>query len=249
VKKKKGAFMTNVLQTPRRRGHLRLFLISLAILVAGLAVFLFAVQMEATTTATGTVIARDMTELRAPVPGLVEMERSEKNRRNKIEPGDEVSGGQTLAVVKPSEWWRGGPTIIKAPETDSLWLVAAVDVSHGEGVTAGQRLLTLVPLEPQTRRPRELLARLSISEEHAIEVQPGQQLRVTSNLYNERIHGKFSAVVERIEPMAVVGEDGKRRYTILAVLDDPPGPLLLGSSVKAEIILGRKRVYRIILEH
>ena len=241
--------MSNVLRTPRRRGHLRLFLISLAIFVTGLAVFLFAVQMEATTTATGTVTARDILEVRAPMTGLVDMERSEKNPRHRIEVGDEVNGGQVLAVVEPEDWWRGGPRIIKAPESEPLWRVAAVDVAHGEGVAAGKRLMTLVPLDPQTRRPRELLGRLFIREEHAIEVEPGQQLHVSSTLYNERIHGKFSAIIERIEPMAVAGEDGKRHYMILAVLHDPPGPLLLGSGLKAEIVLGRKRVYRIILEH
>ena len=72
---------------------------------------------------------------------------------------------------------------------------------------------------------------------------------VTSNLFNERTHEKLEATVECIEPLAAVGDDGKRRFTVVAVLEPTSDRLLLGSSVKAEIMLGKKRVYRIILEH
>src|SRR5262245_24301627 len=228
--------------TPRRIGHLRIFLVSLGMLVVGLAVFLFAVRMETTAAGRGVVTARGQVEIRAPVAGVVEVGRTEKDRFYSLEPGDEVQAGQVLATVKP------GATV-QAPAEEPLWLVAGVDVSRGQGVEAGQRLLTLVPLDPKTHRPRQLLGRLEVGEEHVIEVRPGQTVRVWSNLYNERVHGKFSAVVERVEPLAVVGEDGKRRFHVIAVLEDPPGPLLLGSGLSAEIVLGKKPVYRIILEH
>lgn len=234
--------MVSASPLPRRFGHLRIFLVSLGVLVLGLAVFLFAVRMETTATAHGVVTARGQFEVRAPVAGVVEVGRWEKERFVKLESGDKVRGGETIVTIQ-------GAMTINAPADAPLWLGAGVHISQGQAVEAGQRLLTLVPLDLQTHQPRELLGRLEVGEEHIIEVQAGQTVRVSSNLYNERIHGKFSAVVERIEPLGFLAEDGKRRFHVVVALEDPPGPLLLGSGLKAEIVLGRKQVYRIILEH
>ena len=49
--------------------------------------------------------------------------------------------------------------------------------------------------------------------------------------------------------MVWLGENGKRTYRVVAVVKETPLKLLLGSSVKAEIVIGKKRVWRIILEH
>jgi hypothetical protein len=229
--------------------HLRVFLVSLAILLLGVGVFVFGVSMESTATANGWVTARGTREVRAPGNGLVGLAPRDPPTAD-LSPGDVIGPGAVLATVRPAEGTQGmNPVTVSAPVTDGLWLIAKVDVVTGQAVQAGQPLMTLVPVDARTRRPRELLARLEVSEEHVVEVKEGQKVRLSSNLYNERVHGTFSAVVERIEPMAEAGRDGKRRFHVLAVLEASDRPLLLGSGLKAEIVLGRKPVYRIILEH
>src|SRR5262249_40436911 len=155
--------------TPKRARHLRVFLVSLAVLLLGLGVFVFGVSMESTSTANGWVIADGTVEVRAPRAGLVDMPRTEA--------GLEVLGDAVIATVRPASWWQGpAPVALQAPKTAPLWLVSSVNVSHGQAVEAGQLLLTLVPLEPQTRRPPRLLAHLEVSEEHIIEVRLGQEV-------------------------------------------------------------------------
>jgi hypothetical protein len=240
--------MTSVPAAPKGTRHLRVFLVSLAILLLGLGVFVFGVSMESTATADGWVTARGLREVRAPGNGLVSL--ASRNSAGDLSPGDFVKPGVALATLRPPEGVPGrGPVTVAAPATEGLWLVATVDVVPGQAVQAGQKLMTLVPVDEKTRQPRQLLARLEVSEEHIAEVKKDQKVRLSSNLYNERVHGKFSAVVERIDPMAEPGPDGKRRFQVLAVLERSDRPLLLGSGLKAEILLGPKPVYRIILEH
>src|SRR5437867_8772610 len=57
---------------PRRSYHLRVFAISLALIVFCLAGFLFGVRMEAVVPATGTITARDLHEVRSLMSGLIE---------------------------------------------------------------------------------------------------------------------------------------------------------------------------------
>src|SRR5687767_5533129 len=109
---------------PRRFGHLRIFLVSLGVLVLGLAVFLFAVRMETMATAKGVVVARRQIELRAPVGGVVEVGRWDKKTFLGLNPGDEVSGKEVIAIIK-------GAMAIDAPAEEPLWLVAEVHVSQG----------------------------------------------------------------------------------------------------------------------
>src|SRR5262245_37258167 len=58
---------------PRRSYHLRIFAISLLIVVIGLVAFLFFVQLEAIVPATGVIAARDQREVRSPLAGPVEL--------------------------------------------------------------------------------------------------------------------------------------------------------------------------------
>ncbi len=202
--------------------------------MVGLAIFVFGVSMEATATAPGIITARCEIEVRSPVTGIVDLGKP-------IAPGDEVKPGQSLARV--------GTVEVSAPEGAPLWLVVAVAVGPGQHVDVGQRLITLDPLDPMTHRPRELLAWLDMPEEHVADIETGQRVRLTSNLYNERIHGQFDAVIERIEPAGRLAENGKRYFRVVAVVKETPLKLLLGSGVKAEIVVGKKRVWRIIMEH
>lgn len=233
-----------------RPRHLRVFLISLGVLMVGLAVFIFGVSMEATATTRGHITASGLVEVRAPNAGRIVPDWRDKKRKEFPKPGDHLKKGRGLLAVQPIPSMEGAAIpAISPPDDEELWLVAAVYVQPGEVVTAGQRLMTLVPLDPQTKEPRELLAMLEVNEEHAAEVKPKQKLRLVSNLFNERTHDKLEAEVVSVEPMAVMGDDGKRRYRVLARMEGHPSQLLLGSGVKAEIVLEKKTVYRIILEH
>ena len=78
---------------------------------------------------------------------------------------------------------------------------------------------------------------------------PGQPVRLSSSLFNHRLHGHASALVERIEPWGHESLDTSRRYTVWAAVIDSPVALRLGSRCQAEVLVGRKPVYRIILEH
>src|SRR5437899_7474090 len=57
---------------PRRSYHLRVFAISLTVIVFCLVGFLFGVRMEAVVPATGTITAHDLHEVRSLISGLVE---------------------------------------------------------------------------------------------------------------------------------------------------------------------------------
>ena len=65
--------MTSVPAAPKGTRHLRVFLLSLAILLLGLGIFVFGVSMESTATANGWVTARGLREVRAPGNGLVSL--------------------------------------------------------------------------------------------------------------------------------------------------------------------------------
>ena len=229
--------MTSVPDSRRLRPF-RVFLASLGVLVIGVAVFVFGVTMEATAAAPGIIVARGEIMVRCPASGLADL-------GNPVQPGDAVKPGQLLVTMR-----QGMSSVsVSAPAGAPLWLVIDVFVEPGQQAETGQRLVTLVPIDPETRRPRELLALLDVPEQHVADIEPGQTVRLSSNLYSDRIHGKFEAVIERVEPMGRPGEDGKRFFRAAAVVKETPLRLLLGSGVKAEIVVGKKRVWRIILEH
>src|SRR5438132_799940 len=57
---------------PRPSHHLRVFGVSLGLVVLCLGVFLFGVNLEAVTPAQGIVLSRAQQEMRTPIAGLVE---------------------------------------------------------------------------------------------------------------------------------------------------------------------------------
>src|SRR5690242_14487574 len=57
---------------PRPFHHLRIFGISLGLVVLSLGGFLFGVSLEAVTPAQGIILSRDQQEIRTPIAGLVE---------------------------------------------------------------------------------------------------------------------------------------------------------------------------------
>jgi hypothetical protein len=91
--------------------------------------------------------------------------------------------------------------------------------------------------------------RLEFEEKNFGAVDCGQEVRLYSNMYQHQTHGIAKGVVNRLEPTGVEGPNGTRRFHAWVKVTESPFPLVPGSSVHAEVITGRKRTYRIILEH
>jgi hypothetical protein len=319
---------------PRPGYHLRVFAVSLAVLVAGLAGFLFGVRMEAVAPATGTVTARDLQDVRTVLAGLIEpgwyeaelprpggeslrarldregngltdpargtplpvhhYELTDGERRlrvkkdgvrfHRLEAGDELWPGQVLASVRADDWrfqleqvearlrqWESsgyqgteyerarserealrhqlGQAAVRVPAEGDLWLAVRVHVALLQAVRAGDAVAAVVPLDPQTRRPRDLVARLDVGEKHFGSLEPGQVVRLDCPMYGHRLHGYAEARIERLGPCGEAGPDGQRRFHAVAPLTHAPFALPLGAGFKAEVVVGRKLVYRIILDY
>jgi hypothetical protein len=145
--------------------------------------------------------------------------------------------------------FRLAQATLRVPERERLWLAVGVRVGSGQSVQAGDMIASIVPVDSATHEPLNQVARLEVEEKHLGDVAPGQTVRLTCSMYNHRLHGRAEAQIERIEPWGESASDGSRRFIILAPITTSPFSMKLGSSVKAEIIVGRKLVYRIILEH
>jgi hypothetical protein len=314
---------------PRPTYHLRVFVISLFVLTLCLLGMLFGVRMEAVVPATGTITARDLTEVRARLAGLVEpgwyegqveldgqavqvrldtdgnglsdpaaagkMRRVQQgyliDRENhlpikdrvfhRLQPGDVLWPGQPLATVRDEtlrlqlsrledqfkdQSQRGEPSdmlkrecdrlrdyhaqgIVHAPEWPACWLVLEVRTAPLQKVKDGDVIAAIVPADPTTRQPAHLIARLEIEEKHWAGVSPRAKVRLSSSVYHPRKYGHAEATIERLEPLGELTASGERRFYAVAPITRAPFELPLGSSFQAEIVVGRKLIYRIILEH
>lgn len=313
---------------PRPISHLRVFSISLTLVVLSLCGFLFGVRMEAVAPATGVVTARDVRQVRPLIDGLVEpgwyegeittgdsrpvpvrldhhgdgttdpaagklfvirqqawIEGGrrvpvENLRFRRLQAGDELWPGQVLAMLRDDDLrWQlktveeqlkdleSGPTrfalgrererlrerlahtVMQAPAGTDPWLVLEVVAAPLASVKAGDLIATIVPVDPQTHRPRELIARLDVDETHWGDLAAGQDVRIYSNVFNHRLYGCAVARIESLQPQGEPASGGERHFHARAPIIEAPFNLPLGSSFKAEVVVGRKLVYRIILEH
>ncbi len=161
-----------------------------------------------------------------------------------LKAGDFVWPGQVMAAVPK---FQEEP--LTAPTSPDLWLVQQVHVEHLSAIKAGDKVVTLVPVDGETKQPIDLVADVTFDEEHAAEVAQGQTVRLYSNMYNARLHGKAEGVVRWIHPwISESGTDG-RHIRVQIEMTQSPFPLRLGAGVVAKVVVGRKPVYRIILEH
>lgn len=314
---------------PRRSYHLRIFLLSLAIIAISLAIFLFGVRMEAVAPTTGVIEARETVELRTLLAGLAEpgwyeaeagssgataipvrLDRdgngqSEPDAQGKSYPvvqrelvmadlklpvrgvkfhrlqaGDILWPGQVAASIRNDELHfrygrledhlaelarKGQPTLTQEKERDRLrlqlaqttihvpagdtWQVLEVWASPQQALKVGDAIASVVAINSKTQQPRDLIARLDIEERHWGEIAVGQPVRLRSSVHNHRLHGTAVGKIERLEPLGEPGAKGERHFHAIAAITESPFPLPLGSSCRGEIIVGRKLVYRIILEH
>lgn len=91
--------------------------------------------------------------------------------------------------------------------------------------------------------------RLTFEERNFGPVAVGQEVRISSAMYPQRTHGVAKGVIDRLEMIGTEGPNGSRVFHAWAKVIDSPFPLLVGSSVRAEVVTGRKPTYQIILEH
>ncbi len=140
-------------------------------------------------------------------------------------------------------------TMVKAPNGQSSWQVLKILAGLREAVEPGRSLAVVAPVDPATGQLQDLVVDLEIQEKHAAYVQPGQTLRLVSNMYNQRLYGLADGILEKIGPLAEMGSKGERLFHAQGAVIGTPFPLKSGSGFKAEIVVGRKQVYNIILEH
>lgn len=256
---------------PRPTYHLRTFSVCLLLIVLFLALFLFAVEIEAVVPASGVITARGILEVRPLIGGLVE---------HRLRPGDELPAGATLATIRTDEQRlrlraieeqikereeRREPTtalaaerdllraqldhaVLRTPANDGPWLVLDVRAAPLQAVRPGDVVAVIVPVDPQTHQPRDLVAKLEVEEKHWGALSVGQTVRLQSGVHNHRLHGAAEARIDRLEPAAAATPNG-RRFHALAPVTAASFALPLGSSFQAEVVVGDKRVYRVILEH
>lgn len=310
--------------------HLRVFIISLAIIALALAGILFGVRVEAVVPASGTITARDVHEMRARLAGLAELgwyeaevarpgalpllvrvddegngvaaasnggttlrvqqgEFSDGERRfvvrerrfHRLQTAELLWPGQPLAQVRDDlmrlrlagiedqikdHMQRSEPCdalirerdrlreylaqgTIVAPASGKCWLVVELRAAAAQKFNSGDVLAVLVAADPETGRPLDLMARLEVEERHWAGVAAGEKVRLHSAVYNSRHFGPAEAVIERLEPSAQTTSAGERRFVALAPVTRTPFALPFGSSCQAEIVVGKKLIYRVILEH
>jgi hypothetical protein len=177
-----------------------------------------------------------------------------RTRTDPFEPRLRAEGNgdppSTIDLFRPERLrYQPSQTVLRVPDSGSPWMAVKVPVAQLQAVQPGDLIATLVPIDPETRRPRDLLAYLDIDEKHWGEVAPGQTVRIYSTMYNPRLHGHAEGRIERLEPWGDPADGSQRRYHAVATVTDTPFALWLGSSFRAEVVLGRKLVYRLILEN
>jgi hypothetical protein len=136
-----------------------------------------------------------------------------------------------------------------APGSGERWLLVELRAAPAQKVNSGEVVAVIVAADPQTGQPRDLVARLDVEEKHWAGVAAGEKVRLHSAVYNSRHFGSAEAVIDRLEPSADTTVAGDRRFHALAPITQSPVALPLGSSFQAEIVVGRKLIYRVILEH
>ena len=162
----------------------------------------------------------------------------------------EKKGDTTAPWIKEREHLKEQLTrsVLRAPEQGGGWLVVDVPVKPGQAVQPGERVAAIVPVDPETNQVKGLEVRLAVDERHWGDVAVGQTVRLKSGVHSSRLHGVALAQIERLEPQGEPGAE-ERRFHAVARVTAAPYALPLGSSCRAEIVVGRKLVYRIILEH
>jgi HlyD family secretion protein len=173
---------------------------------------------------------------------------------HKLESSDRLWSGQAVGSIRSDNFWRHLEQMltsrtVAAPVASPFWQVLKVGCEPGQAVKPGDVLAWLAPIDPATGKPHSWIAQVNVLEKNAAGIEVGQEVRLISVMYNQRLHGRAVGVVEKMEPLAEPAENGERSFQVQVKITHAPFPLHHGMTVKAEIIIGHKSVCRIILEH
>ncbi len=165
-------------------------------------------------------------------------------------PGQLVAQIESVSEMPDLSSKSGTPRFhsLRVPPTYALWQVLKIYVDPSSFVKPGDAIVMIVPVHPATKEPLDLFVELKIPEEKAAEVAVGQKVRIYSQVFNRRLHGSAQAELRSLSPLAEEDSDGKRQFRAVADVNETPFPLRLGSTVQVQVIIGRRPVYRLILE-
>jgi hypothetical protein len=239
-------------QPPHKGRHLQVFGISLLVILGILVTLLFLVHLEATIPATGIVQCEELCEIRAEKAGRIELgfSNSTKNLSSKSKywiVGDKLKASDKLATLRPEG--TADPVTLLVPDLFDHWSILELPAQNGQNVTLGTRLALLAPIDPESGQTLCLTVRLKFEERDFAEVSPGQEVRLYSPMYHHRVHGIAKGRITRIEPQGEPGEGNSRVFHAWAEVIESPFKLKVGGSVKADVVIGKKRTAQIILEH
>jgi hypothetical protein len=91
--------------------------------------------------------------------------------------------------------------------------------------------------------------RLEFEEKSFGAVEPGQEVRLYSNMYHHQTHGIARGEIVYLEPSGVEGPNNTRLFHAWVKVIEAPFAIRPGSSFRAEVVTGKKRTYQIIVEH
>jgi multidrug resistance efflux pump len=127
-------------------------------------------------------------------------------------------------------------------------MVVKVFAVNNQWVRAGDLLFQLTSVDPKTMEAKDLIVQMEVKEENAGEIKTGQVFRLFSKMYSQRLHGHAEGLIEKIDPQAYLNDQGERVFQAEGKVTQSPFPLPLGSSATVEILVGKKQIYKIILE-
>lgn len=131
---------------------------------------------------------------------------------------------------------------IKAPIDGEITLL---EIRHpGMRVEAGDLLIKLSPLDAAPR------VRATVGQRNIDLLSPGVPVRMESMVFDAPLEGYITGHIDRIAPEPqrdTAGSSAEPRYEIMITVEDSPYPLVWGSTIRAEILLGRRSLLEIFL--
>jgi multidrug resistance efflux pump len=133
---------------------------------------------------------------------------------------------------------------IRSPEAGEVTLLRKR--RPGQPVQAGEEVARI-------RHGAELEADLHVGDNKIHLIRTGQRVRLKTAAFNPLLHGYIEGVVDRVpldaEEMSAPGTTTppESRFRVMAAVVSSPEPLILGTSVEAEIILRRVPLWRLLL--
>jgi hypothetical protein len=107
----------------------------------------------------------------------------------------------------------------------------------------------LLPVRDESGSLLEAIVEAEFDEKQFGELEIGQKVRLKSAMFSPRTHGYGEGKIVALRPIARENSHGQRGFGVEIAVTTAPFPLFYGSSIEAEVFLGRKETFRVILEH